>query len=72
MLDIKRIRQNPEALAEAMKNRRNKGADVSALLELDKQRREQLIKVEALKAERNAVSSKIPELKRAGEDTSEL
>ncbi|MEL7609749.1 MAG: serine--tRNA ligase [Bacillota bacterium] len=72
MLDIKRIRQNPEALAEAMKNRRSKGADVSALLELDKARREQLVKVEALKAERNAVSAKIPELKRAGEDTSAL
>ena len=42
MLDIKRIRQNPEALAEAMKNRRNKGADISELLELDRARREQL------------------------------
>lgn len=70
MLDIKRIRQNPEALTEAMKNRRNKGADVSALLELDRARREQLAKVESLKAQRNAVSAKIPELKRAGEDTS--
>ena len=32
MLDIRRIRQNPEALVTAMKNRRNKGADVTALL----------------------------------------
>lgn len=30
MLDIKRIRQNPEALVEAMRKRRNKGADVTA------------------------------------------
>ena len=40
MLDIKRIRQNPEALVEAMRKRRNKGADVTALLELDAKRRE--------------------------------
>ena len=35
MLDIKRIRKNPEELVAAMKARRNKGADVSGILELD-------------------------------------
>ena len=72
MLDIKRIRQNPEALEIAMKNRRNKGADVTALLALDQERRRVLVEVETLKAKRNAVSSEIPKLKKAGEDVTEL
>ncbi len=69
MLDIKRIRQNPEALKEAMRKRRNKGADVSALLELDAVRRQVMQKAETLKARRNEVSAKIPQMKKAGEDT---
>ena len=72
MLDIKRIRQNPEELERAMKSRRNKGADVSGLLELDKQRRALLGEVEVLKARSNQVSSEIPKLKKAGENTDEL
>ena len=42
MLDIKRIRKDPEALVEAMRKRRNKGADVTELLALDAKRRELL------------------------------
>ena len=71
MLDIKRIRKDPEALVEAMRKRRNKGADVTELLACDAKRRELLGKVEAMKAERNAVSSEIPKLKKAGEDVTE-
>ena len=72
MLDIKRIRENPEALLTAMKNRRNKGADVSAFLETDAARRKLMVEAEALKARRNAVSAQIPQLKRAGESTDAL
>ena len=72
MLDIRQIRQNPEALTEAMRKRRNKGADVSELLRLDAARRTLLQEAEALKARRNEVSSKIPQMKRAGEDTASL
>jgi len=49
MLDIKRIRKNPEELVAAMKARRNKGADVSGILELDEKRREVIQKTEQLK-----------------------
>ncbi|MBQ9832488.1 MAG: serine--tRNA ligase [Clostridia bacterium] len=70
MLDIKRIRQNPTALEEAMKKRRGKGADVSALLALDEKRRALLAEVEEKKAYRNAVSAKIPQMKKNGEDVS--
>ena len=72
MLDIKRIRQNPEALVEAMRKRRNKGADVTALLELDAKRREVMQEVEQLKAKRNEGSAKVPAMKKAGEDTTAL
>ena len=71
MLDIKRIRRNPEELVEAMRKRRNKGADVTELLEVDAKRRELLGQVEAMKAERNAVSSEIPKLKKQGVDVTE-
>lgn len=71
MLDIKRIRKNPEELVEAMRKRRSKGADVSELLALDEKRRGLLGKVEAMKAERNAVSSEIPKLKKEGVDVTE-
>lgn len=72
MLDIKRIRQNPQALTEAMRKRRGKGADVSALIELDAKRRELMQEAEQLKAVRNEESAKVPAMKKAGEDTTEL
>lgn len=72
MLDIKRIRKNPEELERAMKARRSKGADVSGLLGLDRERRVILQESEALKAQRNEVSAKIPIMKRNGENTDEL
>ena len=72
MLDIKRIRQNPDMLTEAMRKRHGKGADVTELLELDKSRRSLMQEAEALKAKRNEVSARIPAMKKAGEDTTEL
>ncbi len=72
MLDIKRIRKNPEELVAAMKARRNKGADVSGILELDEKRREVIQKTEQLKAKRNEDSAKVPMLKKQGQDVSAL
>lgn len=72
MLDIKRIRENPQALIDAMNNRRSKGADVSAFLDTDAQRRKLLVEVEGLKARRNTVSAEIPRMKKAGESTDAL
>ncbi len=69
MLDIKRIRNNPEALVEAMAKRRNKGADVSGLLALDEKRRALMQEAELLKARRNEASAQVPKMKKAGEDT---
>ena len=72
MLDIKRIRKNPEELVAAMKARRGKGADVTEVLALDEKRRELIQKVEVLKAKRNEASAKVPQLKKQGEDVTEL
>lgn len=68
MLDIKRIRQNPEAIKAAVE-RRGKKTRIDELLELDAKRREILADVEVKKAKKNDVSKKIPAMKKAGEDT---
>lgn len=72
MLDIKRIRANPNELIAAMRSRRKKGADVTELLELDISRRTLMQESESLKARKNEVSSAIPRMKKAGEDVAEL
>ena len=71
MLDIKRIRQNPEAIKAAVE-RRGKKTRIDELLQLDEKRREILADVETKKAKKNEVSKKIPAMKKAGEDTSAI
>ncbi len=58
MLDIKFVRENQEAVAEAMRNR-NAAWDGSAFSELDEERRNAIQEEEALQAERNAASKEI-------------
>ncbi len=71
MLDIKRIRQNPEEVAKAVA-RRGKPTNMDALLKQDADRRALLAEAEALKARRNAVSKEIPKMKKNGEDVEPL
>ena len=71
MLDIKRIRQNPNDLLDALK-KRNSPIDVTELLDLDAKRRDVLGQVEALKNRRNEESKKVAQLKRAGEDATAI
>ena len=71
MLDIKRIRQNPQELIDALK-KRNSSIDVTELLQLDETRRDILGQVEALKNRRNEESKKIAQVKRAGDDAAEI
>lgn len=65
MLDIARIRENPQAVADAL---RKKGceADFSELIAWDDERKAAISRVEQLKARRNKVSAEIPALKKAG------
>ena len=73
MLDIKLIRENPEKVKAAMKTR-NKDMDavVDQILEIDRQVRELIGKTDALKAEQNAASKKIPQIKKEGGDIGEI
>ncbi len=72
MLDIRRIRQNPEELITALKNRNNKSVDVQGFLQLDERRRAILTEVERCKNQRNEESKRIAQLKKNGEDASAI
>jgi seryl-tRNA synthetase len=63
MLDINLIRENPELVRKALKDRQDNPAPVDDILTLDAKRRELIAQVEALKAERNAVSKEIGKMK---------
>ena len=71
MLDIKRIRNNPEEIVEALKKRRGE-YPIQKLLDTDEKRREVIQKVESMKAEQNKLSKQVPQMKKNGEDTTEL
>ena len=71
MLDIKILRQEPEKIREALKNRNN-DLDITPAIELDAKRRTILTEVEEMKANQNAISKKVPHMKKAGEDTTEI
>ncbi|MBP9484398.1 MAG: serine--tRNA ligase [Negativicutes bacterium] len=67
MLDTRFVRENPEIVEKALKNR---GSDLTLVdfLAIEKRRRELLSEVEELKAKRNAVSQEVARMKKAGED----
>lgn len=64
MLDIRWMRENREALAEAMRKLNDTDAPWEKALALDEERRELLTKVEALRAERNSGSKQVGALMR--------
>ena len=66
MLDIKFIRENPDAVDAACASRQNAHWDRERFFELDERRRSAIAEVEALQAERNAVSKQIGQLMREG------
>lgn len=65
MLDLNFIREQPEIVRTAMRNRQMDETPVDAVLELDRRRRELIAEVEQLKAERNATSKEIGQMKDA-------
>ncbi|MBQ9726511.1 MAG: serine--tRNA ligase [Kiritimatiellae bacterium] len=70
MIDIKKIRETPDVVRAGLAARGADPAAVDTILGIDAKRREAVGAVEALKAERNAVSKKIGAMRKAGEDTS--
>ncbi|MBQ6711178.1 MAG: serine--tRNA ligase, partial [Clostridia bacterium] len=70
MLDIRRIKENPEEIIDLL-GRKGKDAReaIQRILELDGQRRVLVSETDNLKAKQNAVSKQIPAMKKAGQDT---
>jgi seryl-tRNA synthetase len=69
MLDLKFIRENPEAVKQGIKNKNEKDR-VDEILSLDEKRRELIAKTDELKAKRNQVSQQVGQMKKAGQDAS--
>ncbi|MHC1786293.1 MAG: serine--tRNA ligase [Christensenellales bacterium] len=69
MLDIKRIRQNPLALEQALRNR-NSSLDIESMLHLDEEQRALMAQAESLKSLRNQTSKQVADIKRAKGDAS--
>ena len=72
MLDIKRIRENFEEVKSAVELRGKGDYQIGRTVELDEERRKLLAEMEALRAEQKRESKRIPQMKKAGEDTTEL
>ena len=73
MLDIKRIKENPEQVKRLLRAKEvDCDAAIDRILELDKERRELIASTEAKKAEQNRVSKQIPILKKQGQDLGAL
>lgn len=73
MLDIKVIRENPELVKKSVASRgKNLDEKIDQILEIDTKRRKLTASVDSMKSEQNATSKKIPELKKSGQDISEI
>ena len=73
MLDIKRIKDDPEAVKAGLRAKEvDCDAAVDRILELDAQRRALILSTETDKAEQNRVSKEIPKRKKAGEDVAPI
>lgn len=73
MLDIKRIKDNPDAVKDGLRAKEtNCDAQIDRILELDAKRRALILETETDKAEQNRVSKEIPQRKKAGEDVAPI
>ncbi|HEY7611422.1 MAG TPA: serine--tRNA ligase [Gemmatimonadales bacterium] len=74
MIDLKRLRQDPEGSRVSLLRRLDPsvGSAVDALLAQDRERRDLLMQVEKLKAGRNAATEEVARRKRAKEPADEL
>ena len=71
MLDIKAIKADPQRIKDSMR-KRCKDVDIDGLLALDETRRDLICSTEQMKAEQNAASKKIPQIKKDGGDAAPL
>ncbi len=74
MIDVRRLRSDPDGSRASLARRGDPGVlvQLDRILELDRRRRELLMRTEALKAERNAASDEVARRKRNREPADEL
>ncbi len=73
MIDIKLVRSNPDYVKAAVRKREmDLDAVIDEILKIDAERRELSGKTDALKAQQNAASKKIPQIKKEGGDVSAI
>lgn len=72
MLDIKKVREDFEAVKAAVEKRGRGDFGLSDVRGLDEKRRELLARVEQMKNKQNQDSKEIPKLKKEGKDTAAL
>lgn len=73
MLDIRLIREQPDALKQRLAQRGGSGAEqIDAVLRCDVQRRQAETRLQQLQADRNRISKEIGARKKTGEDTSAI
>ena len=73
MLDIKVIKENPEAAKARLATRqKDYSAEIDRLMELDVERRALIADTETKKAEQNKISKSIPQLKKEGKDVAPI
>jgi seryl-tRNA synthetase len=74
VIDIKRLRQDPAGTRASLLRRGDQsvGPAIDAMLDLDRRRRELLVRVETIKAERNAASDEVARRKRSQQSADDL
>lgn len=73
MVDIKLVRSEPDAVKAAVRKREmDLDSVIDEILEIDAQRRQLSGQTDALKAQQNAASKQIPQIKKAGGDVSAI
>lgn len=68
MIDVKLVREAPDAVEAALCRRADYSDEIEAVRRADERRRALLQQVEALKAERNQASEEVAQRKKAGDD----
>lgn len=74
MIDLKRLRHDPAGSRASLMRRGDASVSltIDAILELDRRRRDLLVRAEGIKAERNAASDEVARRKRAKEPATDL
>jgi seryl-tRNA synthetase len=74
MIDVRRVRQDPDAARAALARRLDRSAldQLGLVIDLDRRRRDVVTRVEHLQAQRNTQSAEVARRKQHGEDATEL